>query len=271
MPYLHATWILFFLARIGQAVEPADGPPSLVPLLPLPVMEKDRPGWETLESEKAARFNRLRSQLNDLSEMLRPLSAAPTSEPDSEDSRVFPQPFQGFEPPAETRDHPQEFKQLDEESTMEPGSFPELFADGTPDQTDGATSILRDLDSSIESTSDLVADRYRLCSSLFATGEYQLCLTVIEELNPVELKDYQRIWIEYLKACCLRTLGDQESAQRHYRLIVADPNAGWLAGQARWWLDQMRQREKLEQQVAAVKTAVDQWELEVNNLVPSQR
>lgn len=124
-------------------------------------------------------------------------------------------------------------------------------------------------------------DRYSLSTSLFASGQYERCLQTLAEIDLEEFHASRRHWLRFVKASCLRELGQVEAAQQIYRQLVnIDPDstgefdadeADWLDQLAAWWLDQINQRTRLEKQITDLDLALDQWKDEVHELTDTTK
>ena len=112
-------------------------------------------------------------------------------------------------------------------------------------------------------------DRVSLASSLFANRDYEACLQTLEAIESPNPS--QTHWLTYLRAGCLRQLGDLEESQRQYRHIVAAEDSEWLGELAAWWLDQLTEKRKLRVKLDQVQVALEQWRIEVDELVPNRK
>ncbi|MFG0294499.1 MAG: hypothetical protein ACF8PG_01225 [Maioricimonas sp. JB045] len=90
-------------------------------------------------------------------------------------------------------------------------------------------------------------DRLGLADSLFASGEHTLALELYRQLegDGESLDEHDRYWVSYQIACCFRRLDNIDEAQKWYRHIVADKNAGWVGELAGWWLDHLEERTRV--------------------------
>lgn len=109
-------------------------------------------------------------------------------------------------------------------------------------------------------------DRFALATSLYAVGHFNESLQAIESVQLKDLTTHEMIWLDYLRAGCHRQLGAASEANRLYRRIVANPEAGWVGDVSRWWVDHSSEKLKLEADQLTLNTAMKQWEAAVNEL-----
>jgi hypothetical protein len=123
---------------------------------------------------------------------------------------------------------------------------------------------------SIEGTTlppvDGPVDRLSLATSLFGTGEYEVCLQLLELLDGQSLNQEDGRWAAYLGACCHRKLGNIPEAQKRFRQLVADKESGWTGELSRWWLDHLEERARLAADLTRLSETLSAWEKEIEQL-----
>ena len=101
-------------------------------------------------------------------------------------------------------------------------------------------------------------DRVALGDNLFAIQEYRLALESYLQVDVRKLPRDHRFWVQYQVAACHRHLNDLPAARKQLRILAGQEEAGWLGRAARWWLDTLRDRAELEQQLAALEEQIQQ-------------
>lgn len=225
-------------------------------------------------AEKELRYQRLHEQLQSMIESLtvQPVPESATAQP-SENSSMAPTSSNPQSPSLPQASAPDPVSPVLEDH--HPGTFPaadhpmsELAAEigsvGNSVPGSGANSVLpeestpaghlrrsteRMLPSAIAVT-DGPIDRLALANNLFAINEFVLALEMYEQIDRLPLSGGDEFWVEYQIASCHRKLGQLARAQKHYGLLVAQPDAGWLCNLSRWWLDRVNERMKLESDLA---------------------
>lgn len=247
----------------------------------------EKPNNEELVEQKNERFRQLQNQLQELSSMWEAMrhKESPASQ------EILPQSQSEHHPGNQTGDSP------DKTDLAEASPPPSL---GLPDAASSAsrsspedeigmtiqppsenivtgsmerppTDIDPELNARINQPRGQPAingpiDRFALASSLYATGHFRECLQVIDAADQATLNLYETRWLEYLKAGCLRQLGNSELAQRIYRRLVTDESSDWIAEISRWWLDQIQHRQTLQADYSKLASAINQWEQAVDEL-----
>jgi hypothetical protein len=115
-----------------------------------------------------------------------------------------------------------------------------------------------------EKDRDEPVDRVSLADNLFGSGETELALRVYSEIGSVAVSVSDRLWVRYQLACCHRRLGNSSEAESTYREIANSPDAPALAASARWWLDTIQRRKRLEQRQQQLQQQLIVWEDYVN-------
>jgi len=103
-------------------------------------------------------------------------------------------------------------------------------------------------------------DRISLADNLFGTGETELAMRVYSEVEPITVSASDRLWVRYQLACCHRRQGASSEAESMYREIANSPDAPDLAMSARWWLDTIQRRKRLEQREQQLRQQSKVWE-----------
>lgn len=109
-------------------------------------------------------------------------------------------------------------------------------------------------------------DRFALATSLFGTGEFEVCLQVLQETDRSVLPRPDQVWAQYLEAGCHRKCGRIEEAKVVYRRILAEKDADWVGVLARWWLDNLEEKARLQADVARLTETLTAWEKEIETL-----
>lgn len=211
-----------------------------------------------LQRQKDERFRELRRQLEILNQLSQPPVAGNSSErelkpsrsseaetnskPDDSDVEVpVPLMEQRPHPPQEREKHPHPpvaSKPVEEAASMK---VPPLIVEGT-------------------------IDRFALATSLFGTGQTEICLDVLKHTDLTQLSREDQIWAEYLQACCHRRAGRTDLAQQSYRRILAEKDADWIGQLARWWLDELDAKARLKTDIVRLTETLTAWEAEIDTL-----
>lgn len=240
-------------ARVGAQ------PSVELPPPPVPPAESEIPptaGDDVLE-RKQIQFQTLQSQLQELSELweeIRP-QERPATAPNTPSTIVGP-------PQSTTSSAGESAGPLEgPPDVLRNDSFgePKTESESRPAEPDGPQAKYSE-------PVDGPIDRFALTSSLFATGSYRECLSVLDAIEFSKLRPYEKSWATYLQACCYRKLGQEQSAQQLYRSLVADPESGWVGEVSRWWLDHLQQKATLQKEYETLVTTVLQWEKQTNEL-----
>jgi hypothetical protein len=246
---------------------------------PLLGAEGARPIEEDLQALKQQRFQELRRQLDELSRLLPAEENRETASPSQEFqlapipiavpapvSTDVPPPYMDVRLP-DIDARPPELQPVPENPT----ATPKLEA--TPEQPDsGPPDVISPLapQSSAKPVTGPI-DRFSLAVSLFGSRQWDVCLNVLDNVPPEQLPREDYIWGEYMKACCHRHCGRTEEAQHLYRRILGETDAGWVAELARWWLDNLEEKKRLQQDAQRLAETLKAWETEIGTLSSQPR
>ncbi|MEZ6112976.1 MAG: hypothetical protein R3C99_18485 [Pirellulaceae bacterium] len=107
-------------------------------------------------------------------------------------------------------------------------------------------------------------DRLALANNLFASGQYGLALESYRQLNPESLTPSDHRWARYQMACCYRKLGNPTDAEEIYRELASATTEDFISHQARWWLDRMQKRQRLEASLKGIDDALKSLESQIH-------
>ncbi|WP_145371359.1 hypothetical protein [Maioricimonas rarisocia] len=272
----------------------ADAPPEQRPSNP--IVQRA----EMLQRDKEQRFDRLRGQLEDLIEkweeqqkqlreqqaqMQAQKAAAPPTEMTPAQSPGSQKPLRTDEPGTQTTgpdaDASNDSAASEATQTAEAPSQlpPQPGADSTqveqrpsavplppPAGNDptGMSGIEGPFADSVVAEGPI--DRLGLADSLFASGENALALELYRQLETSGdgLEAHDRYWVRYQIGCCYRRLNNIDEAQKWYRGVVADKEAGWVGELARWWLDHLEERFRMRGDAQTLQQTMQALEKQVN-------
>ena len=103
-------------------------------------------------------------------------------------------------------------------------------------------------------------DRIALADNLFGMADIQTALRIYGEIEQTSLSVSDRLWVRYQSASCYRRLGATSKAQSLYREIANSTDAPDLAATARWWLNAIQRRTRLELRHRSVQEQLKAWE-----------
>lgn len=109
-------------------------------------------------------------------------------------------------------------------------------------------------------------DRIALATSLYATGQYRECLTILKESDDAESDSEAKDWAGYLGASCYRQLGNLTEAESRYRNLLDKKHTAWIAAASLWWLDHLSDQQQLTAKIEEVKTTTAAWKAELDVL-----
>jgi len=106
-------------------------------------------------------------------------------------------------------------------------------------------------------------DRISLADNLFGAGEIELALDIYQGLQKENLSDAERRWVPYQIATCHRRLGKVSSAEQSYRELASASDDDLASTNARWWLDAIGRRKRLENGLKGLDEAIQTMESEI--------
>ena len=217
-----------------------------------------------LQSQKEQRFRELKRQIEILSQLTdRPATSVSemTSE-DSADDSMDAVPQEGSHKSPRTVPAPKS-------SAPEPSEFPSNTRAGNatvpqlvPVKVPEEGPVTTPAPMVVEGT----IDRFALATSLFGTQQWETCLDVLKQTNLTPLPREDQIWAEYMQACCHRRIGRNDLARQSYRRILSEKDADWIGQLARWWLDDLDAKAKLNTDVQRLSETLAAWENEIDTL-----
>lgn len=286
---LACAWSLSQPTGAGVAEEPA---PAALPGAQSPAEAELTPSvllddLEAAARAKQARLERLRRQLLQLGEDSRraastaasPVVPAPPPEPaahppedagaastadptrqDLDAHLAPPQPSHGSD--ADPSGHAPASMPPDASDAAEFGEDDVPDAAIAHDPADGGDN--EQLPQTTEAVVGTRINRLALADSLFATGQAELALQAYGSIQLTKLSAVDRYWIEYQIANCHRRLGNTAEAEQRYRALAGLVDGGWCATHARWWLDAISTRTKLQQELTQIRQTLHSVEEQLN-------
>lgn len=100
-------------------------------------------------------------------------------------------------------------------------------------------------------------DHIALADNLYAARSYGLALEAYQSAAKATGPAASRRWANFQIANCYRHLGQSGEAERQYRRVAGDRDAGQLTDYAKWWLQAMEQRTQLTSQLNQLKTSLE--------------
>jgi hypothetical protein len=258
----------------------------------------DSPGvGDDLQAMKAARFQELKSKLDELSRLLPHKQSPGTADPQAVDSpsadsqAVDPATVDPLVTDSPGNARPEEpgpgasdgMPVAPKHDPSLPGTLPSGEQGLQPDLLSGKSSpprtvkfptgVLDEMKPVPEASSepsveplDGPIDRFGLACSLFGTGDTEACLKVLLQTDHTILTQENRAWSEYMQACCHRKAGRVDEAREIYRRLVTRGDPDWMATLARWWLDNIDAKNKLEADREQLNQTLSAWEKELESL-----
>lgn len=153
---------------------------------------------------------------------------------------------------------PQEFP----EDTPQPDQADPALAETAPTQATAAEP--ENADAAVEPTVEGPVDRVALASSLFATGSFNECLSILKAVDQKEISTENRDWCDFLAAGCYRKLNDLPEAESRYRSLLGRTEVSWLANATRWWLDHLNEQQKLRGDLQQLQSKFTAWQGEID-------
>jgi hypothetical protein len=99
-------------------------------------------------------------------------------------------------------------------------------------------------------------DQVALADNLYRVNEYALALKIYSQVDVRQLSDDQQFWVQFQTASCHRHLGDLPAAREQFRIIAGQPESGWLGRSSTWWLNTLRDRAELEEQLSTMQEQI---------------
>jgi TolA-binding protein len=182
------------------------------------------------DAQRQQRLDALRAQIEILDRVLQRRTGSGVSK----DAAPSGEPPHGTHPPAESPAHP----------SSPPGA-------PHPPATPKQPSLPAE-----QALGGDPVDPQALADSLFGAGEIQMALEAYGGLSLDTLTDADRRWIRYQLAACHRQLGQTGKAEQVYREVLAENNQDPLAAQARWWLDTIERRKRLQSSLQGIEATL---------------
>jgi TolA-binding protein len=102
-----------------------------------------------------------------------------------------------------------------------------------------------------------VIEPLALADNLFGADDVAAALKIYQGLTPAKFGAGDRQWIRYQIASCHRRLGDVGTAEQEYRELAGTKPDDRIAAFARWWLDAIQKRKRLEGGLKAAAEALN--------------
>ena len=108
------------------------------------------------------------------------------------------------------------------------------------EQTDATNSIQQDQAPPPTMSAERVLPQpvniFEMGNSLFQTGNLSAALDAYQSVERSSLTAFDANWLDYMKACCHRRLGNFEDSEAAYREIANIKGSDHPIGSATWWL-----------------------------------
>lgn len=108
-----------------------------------------------------------------------------------------------------------------------------------------------------------LTDRLALANNLFGAGDIELALEFYQGLQKEDLDDAEQQWVRYQIATCHRRLGSVAAAEQIYREVASASGDDPTTAGARWWLDAIGRRNRLEEGIKGLDQAISSMEREI--------
>lgn len=112
------------------------------------------------------------------------------------------------------------------------------------------------------STTDPAA-RISLADNLFGAGDIALALEIYQGLQTESLDASEMRWVNYQIASCQRRIGSVSSAEQNYREVANASDDDLASANARWWLDAIGRRKRLQSGLDGLNQAIRTMESEI--------
>ncbi len=100
-------------------------------------------------------------------------------------------------------------------------------------------------------------DLFEMGNSLFEASEVAAALKAYDSVDKLELSPSGAVWLEYLTACCKRTLGELDTAEAIFRQVSNENSHPKLVAASRWWLKQIGRRRMASETLVELETEFD--------------
>jgi hypothetical protein len=100
-------------------------------------------------------------------------------------------------------------------------------------------------------------DLFEMGNSLFEASDVAAALKAYDSVNKSELSPSDAVWLEYLTACCKRTLGELDTAEAIFRQVSNENSHPQLVEASRWWLKQIGRRRMANETMSEIETEFD--------------
>ena len=136
-----------------------------------------------------------------------------------------------------------------------PVEKPDKRAASKPDSAESSGSLAQKIDAAALPIFSEVepVDKVSLANNLFLLEKMDAAIRLYQELKPKVRDPYKRAWIDYQISSCVRVKGDSEKAKALYReLLLSSPDRR-INEMARWWINHLGRRIKLEAALADIE------------------
>ncbi len=106
------------------------------------------------------------------------------------------------------------------------------------------------------------AERLSLADNLFGAGDIALALEIYRGLQSENLDAAEVRWVNYQVASCQRRIGNVSTAEQTYREVASASDDDLASANARWWLDSIGRRKRLQNGLVGLDQAIRTMESE---------
>jgi len=101
-----------------------------------------------------------------------------------------------------------------------------------------------------------------LADNLFGAGDIALALEIYRGLQSENLDAAEVRWVNYQVASCQRRIGNVSTAEQTYREVASASDDDLASANARWWLDSIGRRKRLQNGLVGLDQAIRTMESE---------
>ena len=136
-------------------------------------------------------------------------------------------------------------------------SMADQQSDAKPNDMTTSDQLLAERISSEDVLVDGPVDRVALADNLYAIGRYSSALEMYARVDLSQLTADQQYWVQYQTASCHRQRGDLVAARKQLRILAGQEESGWLGRSSTWWLNALRDRSELENEITALRERIN--------------
>lgn len=238
----------------------------------VPLFSNNEPAFtDQLQQKKEQRFEHLRRQIEELGRVINTSRAAPPREvvpvaplpnpPQAAPVQIQPPEIEATPPP-----------RIPDQHEAVPGHVEQHRPDPRANVKPASQAPIKNPASEANAAALPVVrgevDRLSLATSLYGCRDFDGCLHILTQVELAQRSTEDRLWAEYLQACCQSKLGKVDQAQAGFRRILAEENAGWIGELAKWWLEHLGERVRLQADTQRLTQTLSNWEQVVDGLAP---